>query len=607
MESTESVMINISKYLSSVFTKAALESFKDYLPENFEGQVVWNSLGTSDLTSPIAMKIYNLCNKKENWKYSTSKEVGEELIKNIKDEKSIIEETKIEQEIDKKKNKKEKKKKQVPDTTYIDINIKNSFLENLSLSLLKKGIKITTEYTKKKVLCDFSSPNIAKEMHIGHLRSTIIGDSICRVLEFLDNDVMRINHVGDWGTQFGMLIAYLESINPKYETSNENIRDLEEFYKHAKEKFDKDNDFKKLAQLKTVELQKGDENARKSWEFICQVSRENFEKIYQRLGIKLKEVGESFYDPLSRKIIPILEEKKLLEKDQGAIIMRFEGEKQPLIIVKSDGGIGYDTTDLVALEYRINECKRDWIIYVVGSEQKDHFRLLFKAGKKCGWMNDNIRVDHMDFGLVQGKDGKKFSTRKGGIVKLADVLDEAWEDAKKEMIKRNEKNNSGMSNEYINEASEKLAYSAIKYFDLKQFRVSNYRFDQEKMLDDKGNTAVYLFYTYVRICSIYRKNNISEKDIQSLIDNQNINISHKDEKKLLVQLLKFNDVLDDVLKDLALNLLCDYVYGIATNFAVFYENCKIIGNNSRILIIELCKRFMKLTFDLLGLTPIEKI
>ncbi len=607
MESTESVMINISKYLTSIFTKAALETFKDYLPENFEGQVVWNSLGTSDLTSPIAMKIYNLCNKKENWKYSSSKEVGEELIKNIKDEKSIIEETKIEQEIDKKKNKKEKKKKQVPETTYIDINIKNSYIENISLSILKKGIKITTEYTKKKVLCDFSSPNIAKEMHIGHLRSTIIGDSICRVLEFLDNDVMRINHVGDWGTQFGMLIAYLESINPKYETSNENIRDLEEFYKHAKEKFDSDNDFKKLAQLKTVELQKGNENTRKAWEFICQVSRENFEKIYKRLDINLKEVGESFYDPLSRKIIPILEEKNLLEKDQGAVIMRLEGEKQPLIIVKSDGGIGYDTTDLVALEYRINECKRDWIIYVVGSEQKDHFRLLFKAGKKCGWMNDNIRVDHMDFGLVQGKDGKKFSTRKGGIVKLADVLDEAWEDAKKEMIKRNEKNNSGMSNEYINEASEKLAYSAIKYFDLKQFRVSNYRFDQEKMLDDKGNTAVYLFYTYVRICSIYRKNNISEKDIQSLIDNQNINISHKDEKKLLVQLLKFNDVLDDVLKDLALNLLCDYVYGIATNFAVFYENCKIIGNNSRILIIELCKRFMKLTFDLLGLTPIEKI
>jgi arginyl-tRNA synthetase len=607
MESTESVMINISKYLTSIFTKAALETFKDYLPENFEGQVVWNSLGTSDLTSPIAMKIYNLCNKKENWKYSSSKEVGEELIKNIKDEKSIIEETKIEQEIDKKKNKKEKKKKQVPETTYIDINIKNSYIENISLSILKKGIKITTEYTKKKVLCDFSSPNIAKEMHIGHLRSTIIGDSICRVLEFLDNDVMRINHVGDWGTQFGMLIAYLESINPKYETSNENIRDLEEFYKHAKEKFDSDNDFKKLAQLKTVELQKGNENTRKAWEFICQVSRENFEKIYKRLDINLKEVGESFYDPLSRKIIPILEEKNLLEKDQGAVIMRLEGEKQPLIIVKSDGGIGYDTTDLVALEYRINECKRDWIIYVVGSEQKDHFRLLFKAGKKCGWMNDNIRVDHMDFGLVQGKDGKKFSTRKGGIVKLADVLDEAWEDAKKEMIKRNEKNNSGMSLDYINEASEKLGYSAIKYFDLKQFRVSNYRFDQEKMLDDKGNTAVYLFYTYVRICSIYRKNNISEKDIQSLIENEKIVITHKDEKKLLVQLLKFNDVIDDVLKDLALNLLCDYVYGIATNFAVFYENCKVIGNNSRILIIELCKRFMKLTFDLLGLTPIEKI
>ena len=606
MDSNEPVMINISKYLTDIFIKASLETFKDFLPEKFDSQVVWNTLGTSDLTSPIAMKIYNLCNKKENWKYSSAKEVAEELIKNLKDEKSIIEETKIESQTPK-KNQNEKKKKQMPQTLYIDINLKYSFVEDLSLSILKKGIHITTKYTKHKVLCDFSSPNIAKEMHIGHLRSTIIGDSICRVLEFLDNDVMRVNHIGDWGTQFGMLIAYLETINPNYETSNENIRDLEEFYKQAKEKFDNDNEFKKKAQLKTVELQKGEENTRKAWEFICHVSRENFEKIYQRLNIKLKEVGESFYDPLCRKLIPILEEKKFLEKDQGALIMRFEGEKQPLLIVKSDGGIGYDTTDLAALEYRINECKRDWIIYVVGSEQKDHFRLLFKAGKKCGWMDDKIRVDHMDFGLVQGKDGKKFSTRKGGIVKLADVLDEAWEDAKKEMIKRNEKNKSGMSEEYINEASEKLAYSAIKYFDLKQFRVSNYRFDQEKMLDDKGNTAVYLFYTYVRICSIYRKNNLTDQDIQSLINNEKIVISDKAEKKLLIQVLKFNDVMDEVLKDLALNLLCDYVYGIATNFGVFYENCKILGNNSRILIVELTKRFMKVSFDLLGLTPIEKI
>ena len=642
MEKTQTTMINISKYLTSIFTKASLETFKEFLPENFEAQVVWNNLGTSDLTTPIAMKIYNMCNRKPNWKYSTSQEVAEELIKNIKDEKEIISETKItiqspldkgkkgkkkedkkeeekkeeeKKEEEKKENEKKKKKeKQIPVTLYIDINIKDSFCENLSLSLLKNGIHIDTPYKNHKVLVDFSSPNIAKEMHIGHLRSTIIGDSICRVLEFLGNDVMRINHVGDWGTQFGMLIAYLESINPDYatkpEATSENIRDLEEFYKHAKQKFDSDPDFKKKSQIKTVELQKGDENTRKAWEYICQVSRENFEKVYKRLDIKLKEVGESFYDPLCRKLIPVLEEKKLLEKDQGATIMRIEGEKQPLIIVKSDGGIGYDTTDVAALDYRLHDCGRDWLIYVVGGEQKDHLRLLFKAGKKCGWMNNNIRVDHMDFGLVQGKDGKKFSTRKGGIVKLADVLDEAWEDAKKEMIKRNEKNKneeSKMSDEYINQASEKLAYSAIKYFDLKQFRSSNYRFDQEKMLDDKGNTAVYLFYTYVRICSIYRKNNLSDEDIQKIIQSDKIVISDKNEKKLLIQLLKFNDVIDDTLKDLALNLLCDYVYGIATNFGVFYESCKIAGNNSRILIVELCKRFMKITFDVLGLSPIEKI
>ena len=630
MESTQKTMINISKYLTTIFNNAALETFKNFLPQKFDSQVTWNSLGTSDLTTPVAMKIFNMCNKKPNWEYSSSKEVAEQLIKNIKDEKELIEEIKItlqtqtekvkkgkkeeKKEEEKKENentKKKKKEKQIPQTLYIDINIKNSFAETASLSILKNGITLSTPYTNHKILVDFSSPNIAKEMHIGHLRSTIIGDSICRVLEFLGNDVMRINHVGDWGTQFGMLIAYLESINPNYATkpedTGENIRDLEEFYKHAKEKFDNDTEFKKKAQLKTVELQKGDENTRKAWEFICQVSRENFEKIYKRLDIKLKEVGESFYDPLCRKIIPVLEEKQLLEKDEGATIMRLENEKQPLLIVKSDGGIGYDTTDLAALDYRINTLGRDWIIYVVGSEQKDHFRLLFKAGKKCGWMNDNIRVDHMDFGLVQGKDGKKFSTRKGGNVKLADVLDEAWEDAKKEMIKRNEKNKTEMSEEYINEASEKLAYSAVKYFDLKQFRASNYKFDQEKMLDDKGNTAVYLFYTYVRICSIYRKNNLSDDDIKKLIDTEKIVITENAEKKLIMHLLRFNDVIDDTLKDLALNLLCDYVYGIATNFGVFYENCKVTGNNSRILIVELCRRLMKTSFDILGLSPIEKI
>lgn len=618
-------MINISRYFTDIFTKAAMELFTD-LPTNFSAQVVWNVTGSSDLTTPIAMKIHNMNCKKEGWAYSSAKEVGEAILKELNDFKKIIKTTTVSvqepiQKPDKKKNKKEgeneeeqkkdKKQKQIPVNVYIDININPEWIANESNSVLSKGIYIDTPYRNKKVLADFSSPNIAKEMHIGHLRSTILGDTICRILEFLENDVMRVNHVGDWGTQFGMLIAYLELNNPNYANDNENqdnIKDLEEFYKQAKTKFDNDQDFKKKSQLKTVDLQKGDPDTRKAWEFICQVSRDTFNKIYERLDIKLKEVGESFYDPLCRQLIPKLEEKKLLVIDQGATIFKIPKEKQPLIIVKTDGGIGYDTTDLAAIDYRINILNRDWLIYVVGGEQEEHFRLLFKAAEICNWHQPpKTRCDHMQFGLIQGKDGRRFSTRLGGSVKLSDVLDQAWEDAKKEMIARNEKNNSGMTEEYINSASEKLGYSAVKYFDLKQLRASSYKFDWDKMLDDKGNTAVYLFYTYVRICAVYRKANLSSDDIQKLIVTEKIEIKEKAESNLLLHLLRFNDVIDDLFKDLAINLLCDYVYGIAVKFGDYYEKVKILGNNSRILITELTRQCMKLSFDLLGLVPIEKI
>jgi arginyl-tRNA synthetase len=644
------MQMNIEKYLSNIFTSACKDAFKEFLPENFDAQVIWNSYETSDLTTSAAMKIFNMCKKNKDFKFKTQEEIAQEILKFLKDEKQIVGETKITNQIptqkgkkkkeekkdekkegeekkeeekkegeekkeEDKKDKKKKKEKVLPTMVYIDINLKKEYIEELSNSILASNeIKINTIYSGHHVGVDFSSPNIAKEMHVGHLRSTILGETICRILEFIGNKVERINHVGDWGTQFGMLIAHLEEVNPNYtenpEAGTDNIRDLEEFYKNAKKSFDESPEFKKKAQLKTVDLQKGDPATRKAWQFICQVSRENFEKIYKRLDIHTYEKGESFYDPLCRKLVPELEEKKLCILDEGAKIFRIPNEKLPLILVKSDGGIGYDTTDLAAIEYRINELKCDWIIYVVGGEQKEHFKLLFKAAEICGWADPKkIRLDHMDFGLVLDSKGKKFATRKGGNVKLGDVLDEAWEDAEKEMKNRNEKNKMGLSDEYIHSAAEKLGYSSIKYFDFKQFRSTNYKYDSKKMLDDKGNTAVYLFYMYVRILSIFRKNNLSQEDIDKLIKTEKIVLTEKSEINLLVQILKFNDVIDAVLKDLAINLLCDYLYGIAVKFANFYEdkNCKISGNNSRILLIELCRRFMKQTFDLLNMTPIEKI
>ena len=625
MNSNNPTMKNIQLYLTKLVKNRCQQLFKDFLPQNYTPLVQKNLIGDSEFTTPCATQIYNMCNKKKDWNFKTIEEVAEAFIKDLKFEGNVVGDCKIVvQESIQKDNKKEKegkegegkkkkKNKQIPKNVYIDIYLNPEWEEEEALNILKNGISLDTEYKDKHIAVDFSSPNIAKEMHVGHLRSTILGESICRILEFLGNKVERINHVGDWGTQFGMLIAYLESINPNYANEPEkcgNIRDLEEFYKNAKKKFDEDSNFKKTAQLKTVDLQKGEPEARKAWQFICQISRDNFEKIYKKLDVHITECGESFYDDLCRKLVKELEEKKIVIDDQGAKIIRLEGFKNPMIVVKSDGGIGYDSTDLAALDYRINTLKVDWIIYVVATEQSDHFKMLFQAGEKAGiYKKGQVRLDHMGFGLVTGADGKKIATRKGGNFKLIDLLEEGQENAEIEMKKRNEKNKdeNKMSPEYIKEASEKLGTSAIKYYDLKQFRTTGYKFDFQKMLDDKGNTAVYLFYSYVRICSIYRKINLNEKDLEELIKANKIEVKEQAEKKLLAHLLLFNDVIDEVLKDLSLNLLCDYVYGIATKFSEFYESCKIVGNNSRILLIELCKRFMKLSFDLLGLTPIEKI
>ena len=248
---------------------------------------------------------------------------------------------------------------------------------------------------------------------------------------------------------------------------------------------------------------------------------------------------------MCRKLVKELEDKNVIVEDKGAKILRVEGFKNPMIIVKSDGGIGYDSTDLAALNYKVNTLKADWLIYVVATEQSEHFKILFKAGEISGFYKPGeIRLDHMAFGLVQGSDGKKIATRKGGNLKLIDLLEEGQENAAKKMEKRNEKNKDKMSPEYIKEASEKLGTSAIKYFDLKQFRTSGYKFDFNLMLDDKGNTAVYLFYSYVRICSIYRKINMNEQQIEELIKTNKIEVKEKSEKKLLTHLLLFNDVSD---------------------------------------------------------------
>lgn len=635
-KSVAPTMKNISKHLTKVLTKAIDVGLG--IP-NFPAVVQWASAGSSDLSSPSALKIFNMYSKKEGFSHKSSLEIAEEIVKNIPKEplikeikitplitgepkkpaKEVKETTEVkvakegEKPEDKKKDAKPKKEKEpAPPSYYIDFILNEDYLTETASGVLSNGIVLDTQEIKHtKVLVDFSSPNIAKEMHVGHLRSTIIGESICRVLEFLGLEVMRINHVGDWGTQFGMLIANLQEVYPDYLVNKPELTEIEAFYVASKKRFDNEPDFKKKAYEATVKLQIGEAEYREAWKFICEVSRNEYEKIYKLLDITLTEVGESFYDPISRELIPKLEADNKVVLHEGAKIMKLDGIKVPMMIVKSDGGFTYDTSDLTAVVYRLDTLKRDWIIYVIGLEQSDHLKSLFQAAKQLGYHNGvTTRLDHAGFGMMLNETGGKISTREGGLVKLIDLLNTAKDESKKELIKRSQEVGIAFTEDELEISAGKIGYSAIRYFDLKQTRETNYKFSYKAMLDAKGNTAVYLFYNYVRICSIYRKLSLTQEDINKLAQSDKIIITHEKERSLLLSLLKFNDVIDEVISTIAINKIADYVYIICTKFSEFFDECRIKDSEhekSRLLLVELTKKYLTVGFHLLGLTPVDKI
>ncbi|KAJ1387874.1 Rossmann-like alpha/beta/alpha sandwich fold [Sesbania bispinosa] len=393
----------------------------------------------------------------------------------------------------------------------------------------------------KRAMVDFSSPNIAKEMHVGHLRSTIIGDTLARMLEFSRVEaVIRRNHVGDWGTQFGMLIAYLFEKFPNPEDVSEAaIGDLQAFYKASKVRFDNDAEFKQRAQQAVILLQSGEIKYRKAWQQICDVSRAEFDKVYQRLGVRLEEMGESFYNPYIPGVLEKLDKLGLIEESDGARVIYVEGVNIPIIAVKRDGGYNYFSTDLASLWYRLNKEKLEWIVYVTDVGQQQHFDMLFKAFRRAGWLprdeNAYPKCTHIGFGLVLGEDGKRFRSRSSEVVRLVDLLDEAKRRCKTALLARAK----DWTEEEIERTSEAIGYGAVKYADLKINRLTNYTFNFDQMLNDKGNTAVYLLYAHARICSIIRK---SGKDIEEIKRNGTIVLDHEDERLLGLHLLQFPEV-----------------------------------------------------------------
>ena len=463
-----------------------------------------------------------------------------------------------------------------------------------------------------KIVVDFSSPNIAKEMHVGHLRSTIIGESVCRLFEYLGHNVERVNHVGDWGTQFGMLIAHMMDSYPNYLDSQPDLKDLETFYKQSKKRFEAEPEFKKRAQENVVKLQQGDKEFLKAWEILCELSRTFFRKIYARLDITNNEYGESFYNAMIPSVIQELEEKNLIKLDDGAKCLFVPKKKVPLMVVKSDGGYNYDTTDLAAARFRLIEWKADRVVYLTDVGQFPHFDLIFRASEMAGWhCPPKTRMEHMGFGIVKGEDGTRIKTRSGKSVKLMDLLDEATQRAKKQLQERfstdSEKDKkTNLDEKDIDNAAEVLGIAAIKYYDLRQNRIQDYKFSFDAMLNQKGDTAVYLMYSYIRICSIIRKSGLSEEDLKC----KEFKFSHEAERNLARQMIKFVESLDTAQEKLQLNKICDFLYTMAVRVAESYCQYKVIGNEhteSRILLMLSVKKMMELCFHLLGIKTIDRI
>lgn len=500
---------------------------------------------------------------------------------------------------------------------FINIWLKAEYLSQVLNAMLandKLGVGLESPDLKQRIVIDFSSPNTAKEMHVGHLRSTIIGDSLSRILEFMGHDVLRLNHIGDWGTAFGMLIAYIKK-HYTLADFNENtvtLSDLVTAYKKAKLEFDESPEFKKQAQQAVVALQGGDIEALELWKVICHISAIAYHEIYEILDIKIIDRGESYYNPVLESIVQELEAKDLVVLSEGAKCIYLdgysnrEGEPLPFMVQKGDGGYNYSTTDLAAIKQRVREEKADRIIYVVDAGQAMHFKMLFSVAQKADYVPETVRCEHVSFGVVLGSDGKKFKTRSGETVRLMDLLDMAVEKAQEILVEK-QKNESDSQQLMM---AKVLGINAIKYADLSCNRINDYVFSFDRMLQFEGNTAAFLMYSYVRINGIKRKIASTNGGALSDLSQVAIQLEHPSELALGIALCQFKETIERVAQDLYPHVLCEYLYQLAEKFNAFFRDCRVEGvleQNQRLRLCELTAKVLKTGLQLLGLTVIERM
>lgn len=497
---------------------------------------------------------------------------------------------------------------------FINFFLDESWLaRQVSAALADPRLGVPQDKNPQTVVIDYSSPNLAKEMHVGHLRSTIIGDSVARTLDFLGHRVIRQNHVGDWGTQFGMLLALMEQLRHEGREISMELSDLENFYRQAKQKFDDSPEFAIRSRQLVVKLQSGDRDCLALWQEFLSISLSHCQKIYDRLGVGLSPEaihGESAYNNDLPLVVSDLEKTGLLTEDQGAkcvFLDEFKGQDDkplPMIIQKNDGGYLYATTDLAALRYRQNQLKADRILYFVDVRQSHHFQHLFAVARKAGFLAATTEVEHMGFGTVMGDDGKPFKTRSGSVAKLADLIDEAENRARMLVAEKNPE----MDAAELEKIGRVVGIASIKYADLAKNRSSDYLFSFDNMISFEGDTGPYMLYAYTRVASIFRKAEVDEDKLTG-----EIILGEEIERELANLQLQFAEILERVAERGTPHLLCAYLYDLASTFSSFYKNCPVLGaetersRNSRLQLCLLTARILKQGLELLGIGTLERM
>ncbi|AHF76727.1 Arginyl-tRNA synthetase [Sodalis praecaptivus] len=495
---------------------------------------------------------------------------------------------------------------------FINIFLDPRWLENQLVEALSSPRLGVASVAPQTIVVDYSAPNVAKEMHVGHVRSTIIGDASVRTLTFLGHNVIRANHVGDWGTQFGMLIAYLEKVQDGGEAEMQ-LSSLESFYRAAKQHYDEDPAFAERARGYVVKLQGGDEYCRRMWRKLVDVTMAQNQKTYDRLNVTLKRedvMGESLYNAMLPGIVADLQAKGLAVESEGAIVVFLEefknkeGEPMGVIIQKKDGAYLYTTTDIACAKYRYETLKADRIIYYIDSRQHQHLMQAWTIVRKAGYVPESVPLEHHMFGMMLGKDGKPFKTRAGGTIKLTDLLDEALERARRLIADKN----PTMDDAELERLAQVVGIGAVKYADLSKSRTTDYVFDWDNMLSFEGNTAPYMQYAYTRVASIFKRSGQNEQQLSGAI-----RLAVEQETQLAVRLLQLEEAIVTVARDGTPHVLCAYLYDLAVLFSAFYEHCPILTaenealRQSRLQLALLTARTLKQGLDLLGIETVERM